>query len=41
MGKKASGKCAELKVIEIPDGVDWEIDDYDGIETVHEKHRSW
>ena len=26
---------------EIPDDVEWEIDDYDGIETIHEVHRSW
>lgn len=23
------------------DCVEWEIDDYAGIETIHEKHRSW
>lgn len=39
--ERASGHFAKLKVIEIPDGIDWVIDDYDGIETVHEKHRSW
>jgi hypothetical protein len=39
--KRASGKYACLKVVEIPDGVDWEINDYDGCETVHEKHRIW
>lgn len=37
----ANGRCAKLKIVEIPDGVDWEIDDYDGSETIHEKHRSW
>lgn len=41
LGEKANGKCAELRIVEIPDGVGWEIDEYDGIETVHEKHRSW
>lgn len=41
MGKKANGRYAELKVIEIPDGVDWEISEYDGHETIEEKHRSW
>ena len=41
LGKEASGSCSDLKVIEIPDGVEWEIDEYDGMETVHEKHRSW
>jgi hypothetical protein len=41
LGEAASGKCAKLKVIEIPDGIEWEIDDYDGMESVHEKHSSW
>lgn len=37
----ASGSCAKLKVIEIPDGIQWEIEEYDGFESVHEKHASW
>ena len=37
----ASGQLSELEVVEIPDGIDWEIDDYDGRETIEEKHRSW
>ena len=41
LGKEASGSCGDIHIIEIPDDVDWEIDDYDGIETVHERHRSW
>lgn len=41
LGEKANGIFAELKVVEIPDDVNWEIDDYDGIETIHEVHRSW
>lgn len=41
MGDKANGGCARLRVVEIPDGVEWEIDEYDGMESVHEKHRSW
>lgn len=41
LGNEASGKYGRLVVIEIPDDVDWEIDDYDGIETIHEKHRVW
>ena len=39
--KAASGTYAEIEIVEIPDGVDWHIDDYDGIETIHENHRSW
>lgn len=41
LGEEASGSCGDIHIIEIPDNVDWEIDDYDGIETVHERHRSW
>jgi hypothetical protein len=41
LGDKANGSCAELKIIEIPDDVNWQIDDYDGLESVHEVHRSW
>lgn len=41
MGEKANGRCAELTVVEIPDGVDWEVSEYDGMERVEEKHRSW
>lgn len=40
-GKVASGQCAKLAVVEIPDDVDWEIDEYDGNETVRERSRSW
>ncbi len=41
LGKEANGGCAELEIVEIPDGVDYEIEDYDGIESIHERHRSW
>jgi hypothetical protein len=41
LGAAASGEAAKLEVVEIPDNVEWEIDEYDGIESIHEKHRSW
>ena len=41
LGSKANGRCSELKIVEIPDGIEWEISEYDGLETVEEKHRSW
>lgn len=41
LGKDSWGRCAELKVVEIPDGVDFEIDEYDGSEHIAEKHRTW
>ena len=37
----SSGSCAKLKVVEIPDDIEYEIDEYDGIESIHETHRSW
>lgn len=37
----ASGQLAELRVVEIPDGAEYEINEYDGIESVHEKHEVW
>lgn len=39
--KEASGHLAELQIIDIPDGIEWEIDDYDGKERIDEVHRSW
>lgn len=41
LGSEANSKFSDLKIVEIPDDVEWEIDDYDGIETIHEVHRSW
>ncbi len=41
MGEKAWGDFAELEVVEIPDGVDWEIDEYDGSERIRERSREW
>lgn len=37
----ASGRYANLKVVEIPDDVEYEIHSYDGLESIHEKHREW
>lgn len=37
----ADGSCAALKIVEIPDGVAWEIEEYDGKEHVAEQHRTW
>ena len=28
-------------IVEVPDGGEWELDEYDGIEHVAEKHRTW
>lgn len=41
LGSRASSDCAELKIVEIPDDVDYTIAEYDGIEWVAEAHRTW
>lgn len=41
LGEAANGNHAELRVVEIPDGIEYGIDEYDGIEQVAEAHRSW
>lgn len=38
---KASGGLAKVCVVEIPDGIEYDIEEYDGQESIHEKHRSW
>jgi len=37
----ASAQLAELEIVDIPDDVEYTIGNYDGIESVHEAHRSW
>lgn len=41
LGEKADGECAKLKVVEIPDGIEYHIGEYDGIEHIAENHRTW
>ena len=41
LGDLAGGRHAWLSVVEIPDDIEWDIDEYDGMECVEEKHRSW
>jgi hypothetical protein len=41
LGDDANGRHAELKVVGVPDGVEWTIKEYDGAEWVAEKHRTW
>lgn len=41
LGDAASGRFAKLKIVEIPDGVEYEVDEYDGMEHVAELHRTW
>ena len=41
LGEEADGRAAALEVVEIPDDVEWYIEEFDGDETIHEKHRIW
>lgn len=38
---EASGSFGDIKIIDIPESIEWEIDDYDGVETIRESHMSW
>ena len=37
----ASGSCAELEIVEILDGTNYEIAEYNGNEHIAEVHRTW
>jgi hypothetical protein len=39
--ERASSQLARLAVVEIPDGIEWDIEEYDGTEWVAERHRTW
>ena len=40
-GKDPSGRFANLVIVDVPDDVEVELSEYDGIETLEEVHRSW
>jgi hypothetical protein len=41
LGEAADGEAAELRIADVPDDAAWYLDDYDGIETIREVHRTW
>lgn len=41
LGAAANDEWSYLKIVEIPDDVDWVIKDYDGCEWIAERHRTW
>ena len=41
LGEKANSMYSDLKIVEIPDDLDYVIDNYDGIETLHQKVQEW
>lgn len=40
-GGNINSEYSNLKIVEIPDDVDWYIEEYDGMEHVAERHRTW
>ena len=41
MGTEVNTRFSKLKIVEIPDDVNWCIEEYDGLEWVAERHRTW
>jgi hypothetical protein len=41
LGEAAYGDFAKLKVVDIPDDVQWTVGEYNGAEWIAEKHRTW
>lgn len=41
LGREANDRFASLEIIEIPDDVEWQLEEYDGTEWIAEKHRTW
>ena len=41
MGDLANDRYSRLKIVEIPDGTDYFIQEYDGMEWIAESHRTW
>ena len=41
LGKKAGGDCSSLEIVDVPEGLNYTIEEYDGNEWVAESHRTW
>jgi len=41
MSEEANNRFSELKIVEVPDDVNWYVEEYDGREWVAERHRTW
>lgn len=41
LGDKANGTHARLSIVEIPDDIDYEVEEYDGNEHIAEVHKTW
>ena len=41
LGERSHDRYAKLRIVEIPEDVSWYIHEYDGLEHVAERHRTW
>lgn len=41
LGEKADGDNAKLAIVDVPDGIKWTMEEYDGIEHIAEEHETW
>ena len=41
LGDEANGHCAKLRIVDIPDCVEYTVEEYDGLEHIAEVHRTW
>jgi hypothetical protein len=41
LGESVNSIYSDIKIVEVPSDVDWYVDDYDGVEWVAERHRTW
>ncbi len=39
--ERANGTFAKLKVVDVPDDIKWQIEEYDGMEWIAESHETW
>ena len=40
-GKNVNTPYSELKIVDVPDDVEWTLQQYDGLEHIAEVHRTW
>jgi hypothetical protein len=41
LGAAANGRFANLKIVDVPDDVEWQIEEYAGYEHVAQNHMTW
>ena len=41
LGEAANTRYSTLKIVEVPDDVEWSVHEYDGSEWIAENHRTW